>query len=191
MPASALFGQLGWLWLSLGALTATGTAQPSRPLQPFSLNLPAPKLDGRTEDWLNTGGKRLEFERGRVYVVEFWTFGCINCLRNLPAYGRWQQRFAKQKLTIIGVHTPETEEEKNADNVREKVRKLGITYPVLLDQDQVNWQRWQQQIWPAVYLVDKRGHVRFRWLGELEWERAGGEAKMARSIERLLAEPVR
>jgi thiol-disulfide isomerase/thioredoxin len=175
---------------ALAAVRAADPPAPApKPSQPSSLNLPAPKFDGRSEDWLNTGAQKLELNKGRVYVVEFWTFGCVNCQRNLPAYARWQKRFAKQELTIIGVHTPETDTERKVENVRKQVTKLGITYPVLLDQASVNWKRWQQQIWPAVYLVDKRGQVRYRWLGELEWENAGGEEKMAKCIEKLLAEP--
>lgn len=169
----------------------TLAASPSvrRPLQPFGMNVRAPKFDSRDEHWLNTGGRRIEVGKGQVCVVEFWTYGCINCRRNLPSYARWQERFAKQKLTIIGVHTPETDAETKPENVREQVGKLGITYPVLLDPDRANWKRWKQWIWPAVYLVDKRGHVRFRWLGEIEAQDAGGEEKMARCIEQLLAEP--
>ena len=89
---------------------------------------------------------------------------------------------------MIGVHTPETDAEKKAENVRERVKKLGITYPVLLDQRAENWGRWRQQIWPTVYLVDKRGNVRYRWVGELEWQKAGGEERMTKCLEYLLRE---
>jgi thiol-disulfide isomerase/thioredoxin len=164
-------------------------AEAGKIVQGMAMNLPAPRLAGRETDWLNTDGKRIGFERGRVYVVEFWTFGCINCQHNLPAYARWQKRFEKGKLTIIGVHSPETPEEKKTENVVAQVKKLGITYPVLLDQSLVNWTRWQQEIWPAVYLVDKRGRVRGRWLGELEWQNAGGEDIMGKAIQNLLSEP--
>jgi thiol-disulfide isomerase/thioredoxin len=156
--------------------------------QPAVLDLPAPGLAGTTEDWLNTGGKTLVFEAGRVYVVEFWTFGCINCQHNLPSYARWQKRFAQQKLTLIGVHTPETDDEKKTANVLQRVKTLGISYPVLLDQSATNWKRWQQRAWPTIYLVDKHGHTRFRWVGELESPRVGGEEKMAGCIEKLLNE---
>jgi hypothetical protein len=87
------------------------------------------------------------------------------------------------------VHTPETDEEKVAANVVRRVRAEGITYPILLDQKGVNWNRWGQQFWPTVYLIDKRGHVRYRWEGELEYANAGGEAKMARLVDELLGEP--
>jgi thiol-disulfide isomerase/thioredoxin len=177
--------------LAVLAMVAVGPgAVPAKPVPGMAMNLPAPKLAGNERDWLNTGGKKLEFERGRVYVVEFWTFGCINCQHNLAAYARWQKRFEKEGLTIIGIHSPETEAEKKTENVIEQVKKLGITYPVLLDQSLVNWTNWKQEFWPAIYLVDKRGQVRYRWLGELEWKNAGGEATMGKAIEKLLSEPV-
>ena len=89
---------------------------------------------------------------------------------------------------IIGVHTPETEEEKVDKIVEKQVKKLGITYPVLLDQKGENWKRWEQRYWPTVYLIDKKGRVRYRWEGELEWKNAGGERIMANLVERLLRE---
>jgi thiol-disulfide isomerase/thioredoxin len=165
------------------------TAKRVTPPQPLAFNLPAPPLAGEPRDWLNTGGKKLDYQKGRVYVVEFWTYGCINCQRNLPGYARWQKKFAGRNVTIIGIHTPETDAEKKRENVIEQVKKLGIAYPVLLDQERTNWQRWKQQIWPTVYLVDKHGQVRYRWLGELHWEQAGGEKKLADCIEQLLREP--
>jgi thiol-disulfide isomerase/thioredoxin len=179
------------LALALGTLpgSAAGTASPAEARAPIAFDLAAPRLVGEAADWLNTDGKRLEYEKGTVYVVGFWTFDCINCQRNLPAYARWQKRFAKQRLTIIGVHTPETDREKQRDLVSAKVKENGITYPVLLDQTAANWKRWQQQMWPTVYLVDKRGHARYRWNGELDWQGAGGEEKMARCLDKLLAEP--
>ena len=113
----------------------------------------------------------------------------MNCQRNLPSYGRWQKQYSGKGVDIIGVHTPETASERVAANVEKKVKELGITYPVLLDQQGTNWGRWGQAYWPTVYLIDKRGHVRYRWLGELEYQKAGGEATMGKLIERLLKEP--
>jgi thiol-disulfide isomerase/thioredoxin len=177
-----------WVFLAASFLLSTLLfADEARQFLAFSR--PAPKLAGEAQDWLNTGGKKLEFEKGRVYVVTFWTYGCINCQRNLPSYARWQKRFAGKNVTLIGIHTPESEAEKKRENVLQQVKKLGITYPVLLDPSATNWQRWEQQIWPTVFLVDKRGQVRCRWLGELDWQHAGGEDKMARRIEALLSEP--
>ena len=86
------------------------------------------------------------------------------------------------------MHTPETEAEKVTANVARQVKKLGVTYPVLIDGKGVNWNRWGQRYWPTVYLIDKWGRVCYRWEGELEYGGAGGEAKMARLIETLLKE---
>ena len=89
---------------------------------------------------------------------------------------------------IIGVHSPETEEEKVDKNVEREVKKQGITYPILLDQKGENWNRWQQRYWPTVYLIDKKGRVRYRCEGELGWKGARGEEFMAKRIEMLLRE---
>ena len=86
------------------------------------------------------------------------------------------------------MHTPETASERVAANVERRVKELGIAYPVLLDQQGTNWARWGQHWWPTVYLIDKRGNVRYRWEGELEYKNAGGEAKMARLVNELLKE---
>jgi thiol-disulfide isomerase/thioredoxin len=141
--------------------------------------------------WLNTPKEapiKLADRKGKVTVVEYWTFGCINCRRNLPSYARWQKRFEGRDVEIIGIHTPETDEEKVDANVVKKTKELGITYPVLLDQKGENWKRWEQRWWPTVYLMDKQGRVRYRWEGELDWKKAGGERIMGDLIERLLRE---
>jgi len=86
------------------------------------------------------------------------------------------------------VHTPETSAEKVTENVVRKVKELGITYPVLVDEKAENWRRWEQSWWPTVYLIDRKGVARYRWAGELDWEGAGGERQMGRAIDQLLAE---
>lgn len=145
----------------------------------------APELTGQT--WLNTpGGKPLTLasRRGQVTVVEFWTFGCSNCRANLPAYAKWHRVLQKEGVEVIGVHTPETDAERNPANVRRQVQQLGITYPVLLDPDYENWNRWHQQYWPAIYLVDKQGRIRETWTGELRDAEPAFESR----IQELAAE---
>ncbi len=157
---------------------------------PVSLYAPAPELRG--DAWLNTPqGKpmKLSDRRGQVTIVHFWTFGCINCKHNLPSYARWQKQFAAKGVVINGVHTPEFDHERQPENVARAVKEMGITYPVLLDAKHENWNRWKQQYWPTVYLIDKQGRARFAWVGELEYRGAGGEAKMAKLVEQLLKEP--
>jgi len=158
--------------------------------EPAHLNQDAPELLGGP--WLNTPGGApvtLASRRGTVTIVHFWTYGCINCRRNLPIYDRWHKRFAGQDVVIIGVHTPETRSEGVTANVVRRVQELGIEYPVLIDRDLPNWRRWRQQFWPTVYLVDKRGRLRYRWEGELNYAGAGGEVRMVELTEQLLREP--
>jgi alkyl hydroperoxide reductase subunit AhpC len=140
---------------------------------------------------LNTRGGEpisLASRRGRVTIVHFWTYGCYNCRNNLPAYARWQHQFTGRDVVIVGVHTPETSSERISSNVAKHVREFKIEYPVLLDQSETNWRRWQQSYWPTVYLVDKQGNIRFRWIGELNTGNTRGEARMAQLVEGLLKE---
>ncbi len=172
--------------LTLVPVTRRASAQAN----PVEFDIQAPAL--APGEWLNTpGGKPISLAalRGKVTILHFWTFGCINCQRNLPSYQRWQQRFAPRGVTIIGVHTPETADERDPANVRSRVKKLQIAYPVLIDGKLENWSRWGQRYWPTVWLIDKRGHVRYRWEGELEWKMAGGERWMSEAVEELLREP--
>jgi thiol-disulfide isomerase/thioredoxin len=155
---------------------------------PAAMQAKAPEL--AAGQWLNvTGGIEPPGAwRGQVTVVHFWTYGCINCKRNLPVYNRWRQRFAGRPVAMVGIHTPEFEYEAQPANVARRVKDFGIAYPVLLDPDQINWRRWNQQFWPAVYLVDKRGWIRYRWDGELNYGSLDGERKMTERIEELLQE---
>jgi thiol-disulfide isomerase/thioredoxin len=153
------------------------------------MNAAAPELVGN--NWINApDGQplRLAARRGKVTVVEFWTFGCVNCRHNLPAYARWHKQFSSREVLVIGVHTPETDTERLDSNVGKAVKQLGIEYPILLDNQYANWQRWNQHFWPTVYLVDKQGRIRYRWEGELSYGNSGGEAKMAALIEELVRE---
>lgn len=152
---------------------------------------PAPELVGNKEAWLNTPGGApltLAARRGKVTIVQFWTFGCINCRRNLPAYARLHQRFAARDVALIGVHTPEFARERALASVARFVKENNIAYPILLDAKGVNWNRWNQEFWPTVYVLDKQGRVRYRWQGELAYNGATGEAQIVRQVEQLLRE---
>ena len=151
--------------------------------------LPAPELIG--DSWLNLPpGARLTLasRKGKVTIVHFWTYGCINCRHNLPFYATWQKRYAPKGVMVIGIHSPETDGESKLANVSRKVKDLGITYPVLVDSNRQNWNRWGQHVWPAICLVDKQGRARYGWEGELEYKGAGGATKMSQYIEALLKE---
>lgn len=154
------------------------------------LNLLAPELVGGP--WLNTPGNvpiSLASRRGKVTIVHFWTYGCFNCQNNLPAYARWHKQFAGRDVVTVGVHTPETSSERVDANVVRHVKDFKIEYPVLFDQSGTNWGRWQQRYWPTVYLIDRKGKVRFRWIGELNHRGKQGEARMSQLVEVLLKEP--
>jgi peptide-methionine (R)-S-oxide reductase len=166
----------------LGGLVASSRAQ--NPAAQKTATSVAPELVGNR--WFNTGNKPITLtgRRGKVTVVQFWTFGCFNCRNNLPAYARWQKKFAAQGVQIIGVHTPESDYERDPKNVEKFLRDEKITYPVITDEGHENWRRWNQQYWPTVYLIDKAGSVRHRHVGELR----GDEAQVTRHIETLLKE---
>jgi cytochrome c biogenesis protein CcdA/thiol-disulfide isomerase/thioredoxin len=129
---------------------------------------PAPDFHGIVR-WLNSEPLTIPGLRGRVVLIDFWTYSCINCLRTLPYIRAWDERYRDAGLTIVGVHSPEFAFERVESNVRENVRKLGVRYPVALDNDFVTWQSWHNQYWPAKYLIDKRGHVRYFHFGEGEY----------------------
>ncbi len=147
----------------------------------------APELR-EVDGWINTESLTLRELRGKVVVVHFWAFGCINCIRNLPHYQAWYERFPPQQVTIVGIHTPETESERSLDNLRRKVEEYKISYPVAFDAKSENWKAWANSMWPSVYLIDKQGHVRQWWYGELNWQGANGEESMRGKIQELIDE---
>ncbi len=149
----------------------------------------AKELD-KVDEWINSEPLSMKELKGRVVVVHFWTFGCINCLNNLPHYKKWQKQFAGKDITIIGIHTPETEAEKKPENVRSNIKTLGITYPVAIDGTGHLWNRWNVRMWPTVGLIDKKGYIRYYWEGEMNWKGEKGEEFMRGKIKALLEEQV-
>ena len=147
----------------------------------------APNFSDATA-WINSDGLQLSEMRDKVVVVHFFAFGCINCIRNYPWYRKWHDQFSNQDVVMVGIHTPETQAEREVDRLREKIQEEQLKFPVLVDNDNENWNRWGNSMWPSVYLVDKRGRIRYWWYGELNWKGAGGQEIMAQRIEQLLAE---
>jgi len=144
----------------------------------------APDFQGN-QQWFNTPGNRpltLAGLRGRVVLVDFWTYSCINCLRTLPYLKAWDTKYRAKGLTIVGVHSPEFPFEKSAANVHAAIQQNGLRYPVAQDNDLATWNAYGNQYWPAEYLIDARGKVRFAAFGE------GDDAKKERAIRSLLAE---
>ena len=125
----------------------------------------APELAGLT-NWINSKPLTLQQLHGKVVLIDFWTYSCINCLRTLPHVKAWYHAYHDKGLVVIGVHTPEFAFEHVPSNVRSAVRRLGVAYPVALDNDYSTWNAFRNQYWPAKYLIDRRGHLRYYHFGE-------------------------
>ena len=141
----------------------------------------APPLTGATQ-WLNSPPLSSESLRGKVVLVDFWTYSCINCLRTLPYLKAWDEKYRAQGLVIIGVHAPEFVFEKDIRNVEQAVRELGVTYPVAIDNQYAIWNAFQNQYWPAHYLIDAQGRIRDQHFGE------GAYRETEQMIQALLKE---
>ncbi len=128
----------------------------------------APDFQG-VGTWINSEPLTLAGLRGRVVLIDFWTYSCINCLRTLPYIREWDDRYRAAGLTIVGVHSPEFAFEQVESNVRENAKKLKLRYPIAMDNDFGTWQAWHNQYWPAKYLIDRNGHVRYYHFGEGEY----------------------
>jgi cytochrome c biogenesis protein CcdA/thiol-disulfide isomerase/thioredoxin len=140
-----------------------------------------PSLDGAAE-WLNTAPLTPQSLRGKVVLVDFWTYSCINCLRTLPYVRAWAKKYKDYGLVVIGVHTPEFAFERNLDNVRKAVHDMGITYPVAVDNKYTIWSAFNNNFWPADYFIDSQGQIRGHAFGEGDYE------KSERTIQSLLTE---
>ncbi|OYX57808.1 MAG: cytochrome C biogenesis protein [Brevundimonas subvibrioides] len=132
---------------------------------------PAPGFDGGGE-WINSGPLDIDNLRGKVVVVDFWTYSCINCVRTFPYVRGWADKYRDAGLVVVGVHTPEFAFEKNSDNVRDAVRRFGLPYPVVLDNDFAIWRAYANRYWPAHYFIDARGRIRHVHFGEGEYEQS-------------------
>jgi thiol-disulfide isomerase/thioredoxin len=145
----------------------------------------APMIENET--WLNSPRLTPKDLEGKVVVVEFWTFACINCIRTVPAVRRLHETYAPKGVVVIGVHSPELDEEKDLANVKQAVEKQGITWPVAIDDDFRTWRAFENRYWPAIYVVDRKGVVRYSHVGELHVD-TGRWREVVSTIDRLLAE---
>src|SRR4029079_15184519 len=141
----------------------------------------APEFEGIT-GYINSNGTKLSDLKGKVVLVDFWTYSCINCIRTLPYLVDWNTKYADKGLVIVGVHTPEFDFEKNIYNVKAGVNKFGIKYPVLQDNDKGTWDAYGNRYWPRKYLIDSEGFITYDHIGE------GGYAETEKIIQTLLAE---
>ncbi|ACS56553.1 cytochrome c biogenesis protein DipZ [Rhizobium sp. WSM1325] len=141
---------------------------------PFRSDLPveghAPSLDGAVE-WLNSQPLTTEQLRGKVVLVDFWTYSCINCIRTIPYVRAWAEKYADQGLVVIGVHAPEFAFEKKIDNVKKAIGGFQIGYPVAIDNDYSIWRAFENSYWPAAYLIDAKGQIRYHHFGEGNYDR--------------------
>lgn len=142
----------------------------SRPVKvPLNDYGSAPGFHG-ISNWLNTPGLSMDALRGKVVLVDFWTYSCINCIRTLPYLEKWDERYRSKGLVIVGVHTPEFQFEHDLGNVRAAVKRLGVRYPVALDNGYDTWDAYGNKYWPADYLIDQTGRVRHIHFGEGDYD---------------------
>ena len=161
---------------ALATLPVLGHAAAAAPAMPT-----APEFTG-IDNWLNGPPLTLQQLRGKVVLVDFWTYTCINCIHTLPYVKQWNEKYRNQGLTVIGVHTPEYPFERDTGNVKTAIGRFGISYPVAQDNEYSTWNAWGNQYWPAFYLVDRKGHIVYSHFGE------GNYAQTEAAIQHALAE---
>jgi thiol-disulfide isomerase/thioredoxin len=153
-------------------------AKPKAPHLPIGGELPAASATA----WLNSQPLTAAELRGKVILIDFWTYSCVNWRRTLPYVRAWADKYKDHGLVVIGVHTPEFDFEKNVDNVRQAAKDMKIDYPIAIDSDRAIWRAFNNDFWPALYFVDSQGRIRHHYLGEGRYEQS------ERIIQQLLAE---
>ena len=168
------------------SIAATGFTRrllsPLRMHTSYESSQPAPAPDLAAGDWINSEPLELNDLRGRVVLIDFWTFGCYNCRNTLPFIKGWHDRYRDKGLTVVGVHSPEFDYEKKVENLRREVTSLEIHYPVVSDNDYKTWDAYNVAAWPTLFLLDKQGRIRWMHVGE------GNYDKTEQLIQKLLAE---
>jgi len=161
------------------------TSREVLPMTPVPARLPVegefPSLGGATA-WLNSPPLTSDGLRGKVVLADIWTYTCINWLRTLPWVRAWAARYKDKGLVVIGVHSPEFPFEKDLENVRRSAKAMRVDYPIAVDSDMAIWRAFHNNYWPALYLIDAKGKIRYHQFGEGEYERT------ERAIQQLLAE---
>ena len=152
-----------------------------------SVDTPAPDFIPSSE-WFNSEPLSIEDLRGEVVLVEMWTFDCYNCYRSIPTLRTFYERYEDQGFEIVGVHTPEFDHEKVAENVAASLEERGVTWPVFQDNEFKTWRAYDNNVWPMFFLVDQTGTVRYTHRGELSDKFPKGIAPLEEKIKELLAE---
>ncbi|HKV36067.1 MAG TPA: redoxin family protein [Pyrinomonadaceae bacterium] len=173
-------GPLAVVSTGISRLTSGGQMIPARSVSEETKAAAAPEISNGI--WINSEPLTLKSLHGRVVLIEFWTFACYNCRNTLPSLKKWDAQYRDQGLTIIGVHTPELDFERDIDQLRREVAGLGINYPVVTDQNYSTWKAYGVEAWPTLFLLDKQGRVRWTHVGEGYYDQT--EA----TIKKLLAE---
>jgi thiol-disulfide isomerase/thioredoxin len=173
--AVTLTGAIG---LAVGL--AAGPRNPTTAMARLRIEGEIPSLAGATT-WLNSPPLSPESLRGKVVLIDIWTYTCINWLRTLPYVRGWATKYKSHGLVVIGVHSPEFPFEKDVGNVRRSAKEMRVDYPIAVDSDHGVWRAFNNQYWPALYLIDAKGRIRFHQFGEGEYERT------ERVIQQLLA----
>jgi thiol-disulfide isomerase/thioredoxin len=172
----------GWSPTQVLQFLSTGT-RPAITINRVSNDASAPLAPELTPgEWINSRPLSLQELRGRVVVVDFWTFGCYNCRNTLPAIKSWDARYRNKGLIIIGVHTPEFDTEMQSENLKREVAELGLQYPVVTDNEYSTWKAYSVEAWPTIFVLDKSGRIRWQHVGE------GAYAETEQVIQKLLAE---
>jgi len=173
-------GPLGIISIGMTRVISGETMIPSRTLVKEVEAPAAPEIEGAP--WVNSEPLTLKNLRGRVVVIEFWTYGCYNCRNTLPFIQSWDARYRDKGLTIIGVHTPEFDSERDVGTLRREVAELKIKYPVVSDNDYSTWKAYKVEAWPTLFVLDKQGRARWSHVGE------GGYGETEEVIQKLLTE---
>ena len=147
----------------------------------------APELI-ESEHWTSEKKAELKSLQGKVVLVHFYAFQCHNCVANFGHYKRWHETLSKKGVELVGIQTPETSAEREPEKVIAAARKEGFQFPVLIDLESKNWKAWGNTMWPTVYVIDKKGYIRFWWQGELNWQGATVDKRIEDIVEKLLSE---
>jgi peroxiredoxin len=140
------------------------------------------------EHWINSSPLTMRELRGKVVLVHFYAFQCHNCHANYGIYRRWHKDLTDKGIVVVGIQTPETSRERDANAVKAAARESDLEFPIMIDLDSKNWQAWGNTMWPCVYVVDKHGYIRLWWPGELNWKGATGDKSVEETVNKLLAE---
>lgn len=138
--------------------------------------------------WISSNHPQLASLKGSVVLVHFYAFQCHNCVANFDHYKRWDESLKKKGVHLIGIQTPETPDERDPKKVTAAALEQGFEFPVLIDVENKNWDAWGNTMWPTVYVIDKKGYIRYWWQGELNWEGATGDKRIETLVDQLLAE---